>query len=254
MKTIKILALVTLLTLLALMVAGCIEQAKSETFVGETKQLGNGMVRSWITLDNDGKPSAIGVTFTEASLSGLPTTNTTEYMLSLPEQASAAPFNHIGLDWNPMGHEPPGIYDKPHFDFHFYMISPRERQVITATGDDMAKVEKKPSQEFIPAGYVPTPGGVPRMGAHWIDPTSAEFNNKSFTRTFIYGFYDAKMAFLEPMATKAFIETKPNDTDTIKLPEKYPMNGYYPTKYSVKYDAVAREYTVSLDGMTLSKE
>ena len=237
---------------LGLIFAGCVEkQPESGTFVGETKSLGNGMVRSWVTLGDDGNPTAIGLTFTEAALSGLPTENSTEYDLALPEQASAMPFNHIGIDWNPKGHEPPGIYDKPHFDFHFYMISPGERNNITATGEDMARLSKNVSPEFIPAGYVPIPGGVPRMGAHWFDPASPEFNNQSFTKTFIYGFYDGKMIFLEPMITKAFLETGQNTTDNIKLPAKYPKKSYYPTRYSVKYDAAAKEYTLSLEGMTL---
>jgi len=89
------------------------------------------------------------------------------------------------------------------------------------------------------------------MGAHWIDPTSPEFNNQSFTKTFIYGFYDGKMVFVEPMVTKAFIETKPNTTDIIKVPAKYPEKGYYPTRYRVTYDENAKEYTVSIEGMTL---
>ena len=250
-KIIIVLYLILLATV-ALVVAGCVEkQSKSGTFIGETKSLGNGMVRSWVTLGDDGNASAIGVTFTEMALSGLPNENSTEYNLALPEQASAMPFNHIGLDWNPKGHIPPGIYDKPHFDFHFYMISPEERNRITATGDDMVKLSKNVSPEYIPESYVPTPGGEPRMGAHWIDPTSPEFNNQSFTKTFIYGFYDGKMVFVEPMVTKAFIETKPNTTDLIKVPAKYPEKGYYPTRYRVTYDANAKEYTVSIEGMTL---
>src|SRR5659263_7657 len=250
-NTIRI-ALYIILLAMALVVVGCVEkQSRSGSFIGETKSLGNGMVRSWITLGDDGNASAIGVTFTEMALSGLPTENSSEYMLALPEQASATPFNHVGIDWNPKGHVPPGIYDKPHFDFHFYMITPEERNSITATEDDMVKLSKNISSEYIPENYVPTPGGEPRMGAHWIDPTSPEFNNQSFTKTFIYGFYDGKMVFVEPMVTKAFLETKPNTSDIIKVPTKYPKKAYYPTRYRVKYDANAKEYTVSIEGMIL---
>jgi hypothetical protein len=32
----------------------------------------------------------------------------------------------VGLNWNPHGHIPPGVYDLPHFDFHFY-IEPIEK-------------------------------------------------------------------------------------------------------------------------------
>jgi hypothetical protein len=57
--------------------------------------------------------------------------------------------------------------------------------------------------------------------------------------------------FVEPMVTKAFLETKPNITIPLKQPAAFPKRGYYPTSYSMKYDATRQEYTVSLDGLTL---
>jgi len=55
---------------------------------------------------------------------------------------------------------------------------------------------------------------------------------------------------MEPMITLAYLQTKPNVTEEIKLPAKYPKQAYYATKYSVKYDATAKEYTISMDGLT----
>jgi hypothetical protein len=52
------------------------------------------------------------------------------------------------------------------------------------------------------------------------------------------------------MAARSFLETRPNVTEKIKLPAAYKKHGYYPTAYSVKYDPVRKEYTVSLDGLT----
>ena len=41
-------------------------------------------------------------------------------------------------------------------------------------------------------------------------------------------------------------------TELLKLPKSYERRGtYYPTRYSVRYDAAAKEYTVALEGMTL---
>ena len=37
------------------------------------------------------------------------------------------------------------------------------------------------------------------MGNHLIDPTSAEFHGKKFTRTWIYGAYDGHVTFVEEM-------------------------------------------------------
>ncbi|HYY57524.1 MAG TPA: DUF5602 domain-containing protein, partial [Pyrinomonadaceae bacterium] len=105
------------------------------TFVGTSRPFGGGSVRSWVTLDKDGNPTAIGLTFTEAALSGLPQNlpagqEGVEYVLALPPEAASTAFDHIGINWNPHGHPPAGIYDTGHFDFHFYTISPEERSRI----------------------------------------------------------------------------------------------------------------------------
>ena len=227
--------------------------SKAGTFLGETKPLGNGVIRSWVTLDKQGNPSAIGVTFSEKALSGLPHGEAgTEYLLSLPTQAQATAFNHIGLDWNASGHPPAGVYNVPHFDFHFYTITPEERERITAQGDDLLKANKQPPAEYMPSGYVLVPdSAIPRMGAHLANPQSPELHGQPFTRTFLYGNYDGRVIFYEPMITRAFLESKLSVTEYIKLPAKYSKPGYYPTRYSVRYDPQSKEYTVSLEGMML---
>jgi len=223
------------------------------TVVGETKPVGDGEIRAWFTTDQAGKPLAIGVTFTEDALSGLPDTEpTTEYQVLFPPQASVTPFTHFVLNWNPKGHIPAGIYDVPHFDFHFYIISPEERTKITATGDDLARVLKAPPAGCLPPGYITAPGAYePRMGNHYVDAASPEFHGKPFTITFVYGSYDGKVAFLEPMITKAFLETKQGSSETFKLPQKYPTHAYYPTRYALRYDPAGRKYIVALQGFVM---
>ncbi len=61
---------------------------------------------------------------------------------------------------------------------------------------------------------------------------------------------DGKMTFLEPMAARAFLETKPNIAEKIKLPAAYEKHGFYPTAYSVRYDPARGECSVSLEGLT----
>jgi hypothetical protein len=230
---------------------------KVRTIVGETKPLGAGRARSWVSLDRDGRPTAVGVTFSEAALSTLPQESHAgaegvAISLALPAEAAATAFRHVGLDYNPHGHEPVKIYDTAHFDFHFYMISETEREGITATGEGLAKGNRQPAAEFIPEGYVAVPNGlVPRMGAHWVNPVSRELHGQPFTSTFLFGSYDGRLIFAEPMITKSFLETKPDVTELIKLPKSYERRGaYYPTRYSVRYDAAAKEYTIALEGMT----
>jgi hypothetical protein len=225
------------------------------TYNGSSVELGAGRAYAFTTFDASGKPITIGLRMSELALKGLPTEmphNATgwEYVLPLPKEAANLGYDHVGIDWNPMGHIPDGIYNMPHFDFHFYMISQADKEKITLKGEDLARAHKAPALEFLPEGYIlPEGTEVPRMGAHAIDPSSPEFNKMPFTKTFIYGFYDGQMVFLEPMTTKAFLETRTNTTDLIKLPRIYAKHGYYPTMYSVKYDAAQREYEISLEGL-----
>lgn len=219
--------------------------------VGEQQPIGDGAIRTFVTLDSQDSPTAIGVTFTEQALSSLPSIPT-EYELALPSQASASAYRYVVLSWNPQGHGPIGIYDVPHFDFHFYSISSEERQKITAVGEDLARVSKVPPPEFLPNGYVLEPTApAPKEGRHWMNSNSPEFQGQPFTKTFIYGTYEGEIVFAEPMLTSTLLEEKPTITEPISLPNAYPQTAYYPTQYSVSYDSVQQTYAVSLIGLTL---
>ncbi len=244
--------------LLAVLAAGASAQrVNGGTVLGAPQPVGQGTARSFITFDDRDRPTTIGVILSAGALSGLPTEAPAgappvfEYVLPLPKEAAIAGYTHVTLDWNPQGHPPPGVYTVPHFDFHFYLITPEERQRITTKGDDLEKARRKPAPEYAPAGYIlPHGTEVPRMGAHMIKPAADEFQKKPFTKTFLYGSYDGRLIFLEPMITKAFLESKPNVTESIGLPQAYPGPGYYPTRYSVKYDPASEEVRVSLEGLT----
>ena len=225
------------------------------TYEGPPTSIGQGVARSYVVLDADGKPVAVGIRMSQTALLGLPAEEPAhehgvEYLLQLPPQSAGSGYNHIGIDWNPKGHIPEGVYDTAHFDFHFYLIGQDDRQKITAVGSDLERAHKAPDAAFMPAGYVLPPGTeVPNMGAHAIDPKSDEFTGKVFTKTFIYGFYDGQLIFLEPMITKAFLETRPNDLVPIAAPKAYAHRGYYPSSYGVRYDESKHEYDISLAGL-----
>jgi hypothetical protein len=204
-------------------------------------------------LDDFGNPTSVGITLTETALEDLPdhdedAHSAASYTLTLPKEKSKTTFDHIELDWNAHGHEPEHIYDKAHFDFHFYMITEPERKLI---GVDDPKSEEFPEGKYLPATYVPVPGSVPQMGKHWVDPYSGEFQEGgTFTHTFIYGSYDKQITFYEPMITKDFLLTKPTVSFPILQPEAFQKAGYYAGKYSVKYDSVKKEYQISLDDLS----
>ena len=244
-----------------LFIAGCATSPAPESYThyGPAQTLGSGTAHTFVTM-TDGQPVALGVRVTESALASLPmhglSPSGLETVLNFPSEALVAPYDHVSFDWMPHGHVPDGVYTFPHFDVHFYMMSEAERDAIDpARATFTTEAAVMPDASILPAGYVPTPDALPRMGVHWVDPTSPEFTPDGFSRTFIYGFWNGKMNFVEPMLTKAFIEsvkTLPGQSATFAIPQPgvYETAGHYPTAYSVRYDATAQAYDIVLEGLT----
>jgi hypothetical protein len=125
------------------------------------------------------------------------------------------------------------VYDKAHFDFHFYIQSEADRMAIPPYEVDSTKFVQYPAPGYMPSVYVPTPGGVPMMGAHWIDVNAPEINGQPFSQTFLYGSYAGAVTFYEPMITKAFIDANPSYTRSVPAPTKFKVAGYYPTRFRI---------------------
>jgi hypothetical protein len=222
---------------------------KSGMFFGPLVTVADGTARSYVILDAAGLPTDVGVALTEAALTGLPGTST-EFLIELPPEAAATVYDHATLNWQHMGHGPPGIYSVPHFDLHVYMITQSERAaMVLGTPELSARMVRPPAAEFVPAGYAAGPI-LPQMGMHWTDSAAPERNGQPFIYTFFYGSYDGVFMLHEPMVTKAFLETKPVGVVTpIKLPAQYATHGYQATSYTVGYDAGAKEYRIALSGL-----
>lgn len=238
---------------------------------GAPVTLGNGRARAYIKLDG-GIAKEIGVALDETALDGLPTpmnmpgsghADMHEYLLSLPS-TNPTPYKFVELDWNPAGHEPDGIYTKPHFDFHFYNISVAERNAIDPTADAQyaAKAGNFPPAEFMRAGWVagsvaagapPELVAVPRMGMHWINVQSPELppTLQPFTKTFIVGTWGGRVIFDEPMVTREYILSKPNATVTLPVAARHDPAGYSPAGYSITFDAQAKEHRIALTNLTM---
>lgn len=218
---------------------------KVNTFYGPAQQMGGGVVQAFVVMTHRGVPQAVGVRFKEKTLDGLPH-HMEEITLRLPNKARGLYIDHIDFGWNPEGHEPPGVYDIPHFDIHFYFLSENEKMQMT----DPVKAELLPPPSYWPYNYVPTPGFVPMMGKHWLNLDSNEAGGLTFDQTFIYGSYDGKLIFYEPMVTLDYLEMKTSLEFLISQPQNFPETGYYyPTKYSINYDETKKEYTVMLFDM-----
>ena len=259
-------AIATVASVSAIVACSSSTEPEGKVVYGPSQSLGQGTARVYVSLNGSGKPVSLGVALSEGALNALPQTplpgggmSAVNLILGLPQEAKATGFDHVMLDWNPMGHEPDMVYTLPHFDFHFYTVSESAQMAIVPSDPDFAaKLDKLPAESYRPAGNIKLPGGVPMMGAHWVDPTSPELvpppNNKTFTRTFLYGSYDGHMIFFEPMITKAYIESLKTTagnlvTSQIKLPASYEKAGYYPTQYTLRWDGGAKEYRISLDGL-----
>ncbi len=232
------------------------DDMKNGIFKGPVVQVHNGKAWTWVQLNNAGNPEKLAVTIDDAALNSLPTggeggdnhdhNHENNWTLSFHPKAAAIPFNHLGMGWNPDGHEPEIFYGKPHFDFHFYMMTPAEVAAIPPYEVDSLKFKNWPAPAYFPVGYFNAGGGVPQMGAHWIDPTSGEFNGQGFTQTFIYGSFDGKVNFYEPMITLEFLKNTSNFERSIPQPAKVQKTGYYPTKLRVvKHDGLTE---IILDG------
>lgn len=215
------------------------DDVKNNFFKGTEVQLYQGKTRTWVKLDDAGAPKQIGITIDAAALSSLPIGHDSThgehaeentFVLPLhPKAKATTPFDHVELDWNPEGHPPMNIYGLPHFDMHFYMVPDAEVKAVVLG----AKMDNMPGTDYLPAHYISPVPGVPQMGRHWLDATSPELDPvhpKTFTQTFIYGSYDGKVTFYEPMITLDFLKVTSDFQRAIPQPAKFAKRAITPRR------------------------
>lgn len=232
-----------------------ISKDKLNVFKGPENTLGNGKVRSWISVNKEnGMPVEIGIEITARAFTGLPDADPgvelPVYIVPLHLKAKQlTPFDHIGLNWNPHGHQPEHVFDVPHFDIHFYMISVEEQMAIPEWSPATdAAFNSYPPLGYLPADYGTPPGPAtaePQMGKHWAPNNLPDF--LPFSKILIYGTYNSKLIFVEPMVTLEYFLSKPENNPILySQPDFFEKAGNYPTKYSVYYDAATGNTYVTL--------
>lgn len=265
---------------LGILLAGCADTRP----LGAPAALGDGGATSYAEFAASGAPSVIGVAISARAMESLPTVFSDghqcyvadgaaidlethcmgwhERVLPLPSEASRRadmPFKWVMLNWNPKGHMPPGVYDTPHFDLHFFM-EPIERVLAIRPGpcgpekvrcDQFERGRKPVPANYMHPDFKDVEAVAPAMGNHLIDPSAREFHGEAFTRTWIYGVYDGRVTFYEEMVTVKYLLTQPSTCFPIKTPPAVAVAGYYPTLSCIRYDAARAEYTVSLEGFQM---
>lgn len=244
----------SVITLACLGFATVATAADPQIFTGAPIDVGNGTARVEVTSNGMNEPESVSVILSKDALQGLPAVHADqmvwEFSLPMPEAGPQTGYDHVVLDWNPVGHIPEGVYNVPHFDVHFYLISGGEREAITFHGKGREMAMMAPDPQLVPAGYViPPDAAVDRMGMHGLDPAGHEFQGQPFTHNFIYGYYKGELMFVEPMISLDFLESLPEMTSPVKQPQRYSYPAWYPATYRIGFDAGKGEYTIALQNL-----
>ena len=256
--------------------------AAADRVLGWRVQLGKGEVASFAQVQATGAPSAIGIMFSADALAGLPTepsdyhhcfdqdgdgvtahatecAHTHEFVIPLPDAVSRrddVPFKWVLLNWNRHGHAPPGIYDVPHFDVHFYMtpiadvlaIRPGPCGPELVDCDDFARAKTPLPAGLMHPDFSDVDAVAPAMGNHLIDLSGREFQGEPFTRTWIFGMYNGRVTFYEEMVALSYLLSRPDACAEIKSPPAVAVSGFYPTQRCVRYEVDTNAYVVSMEG------
>ncbi len=262
--------------------------ANDDIHYGEPAVMGNGTVSSFYQQSPNGTPLALGIELTSTALQNLPQALSDglwdikdkqgavvvpccghAIVLDLPADAKTSTFRQIVINYEPHGHPPAGVFDKEHFDFHFYLVDNDERSKIAAPiaedrclvpgpdgvlgpidlscSDFETAMADLPQDMHVP-GYQSVGAVVPGMGNHLLNLEGPEFLGQPFTHTWVVGTWNGEITFLEPMVSTDFL-TKLTDKTCFSypMPEAMPVEGWYPSEYCLRYENAKKIYQVSLE-------
>ncbi|MDP4220155.1 MAG: hypothetical protein Q8916_05220 [Bacteroidota bacterium] len=220
---------------------------KSATYYGESQPFANDSIRSWYKTDANGALTSIGVSFNQDAFSKLEMDTDVMLMMKLPNginSPSGWNFDHVEVDWVPKGDPKPSVYDIAHLDVHFFGVSESEQMDIEGGADLLTTNMPK---SYLPSDYMLDAESEAGMGVHAYDTTGKEYHGQPFDHSFVYGYYHGNLYFMEPMVAKTYLDSKTNFSADIKQPQSFRFPGAYPTKYNIRYDGSAKQYTISID-------
>ena len=219
----------------------------SQTIAGACDEAFGAEVCSWGTMvGND--VTEFGVTIPMATINGAPADAPMvfpppfEAIVPLPASVvTATGFSHMGLNWEPHGH-PPAVFMAPHFDFHFYTITPEQVDAIDCA--DLNKPAATPAGYTLPDMEIPGMGTlvglcVPKMGMHAVLETELA-ETETFDASMIVGYYGQDLIFVEPMIAQATLQRA--ESFTMAMPEMSSGDVAVPTRFEAVYDSTAAAY------------
>lgn len=276
----KIKVLIILLGVMLIGVNACVSQ-KATHLKGAVVELGEGQVETFADFTPGGTLIKLGVHFSEGAVNSPPASLTDgnrcfdhngngkiepekecshwhEKVIPLPSDLSRnanIPFKWALVNWNPHGHIPPGVWNKPHFDVHFYMEQIEDIFALKR-GEcgpefmrcDQFEIAIKPvPKQYMHPDYINVKAAAPAMGNHLVDTTAAEFHGEPFTRSWIYGSYDGRVIFYEEMLAQDYMQSQPNDCYPIKTTPEVALSGYYPETVCSRVDEETGGVNVTLE-------
>lgn len=260
-------------------------QSAPESVFGPAAVLGGVMVQAFAQIEDDGSPHSLGIRLAYPELETLPTEAADGYrcldlnedddinvaaecvggherVLFLPrewEETVDSPFRWALFNWNPAGHGPAGVWDVPHFDFHFFIQSLADRSRIRigrcamlVDCDDLELGTRPVPPENLPDAYEDRGVVEFGMGNHLIDPSTFGNPSERPRHTLIYGAWAGRVSFLEPMITYDFLKrvrdgVEPGGCHAIPQPAAVVEAGYYPGVYCVRLQTSRSSFAISLE-------
>jgi hypothetical protein len=163
-----------------------------------------------------------------------------DLVLEMPKVArDTTMLNHVRVNWLTQGHGP-DPYGEPHFDMHFHRGTIAEVDTIDCKADT-----RNPPAAIIPEGY-----GLPELCVNAMGQHSWPKADKGSTweGSIIMGFFATKVAFIEPMISKAKLLEKKTFSLEIAKPSK--TNGAatrYPRMMTASWDDATKSYAFEFD-------
>lgn len=220
-----------------------------EIIDGECKDMFGADVCTWGVLNGD-EVVEFGATVPLASIEGAPADAPFAFppllvaAVRLPaEVREATGFDHLGINWEAGGH-PPHTWLTPHFDFHFYTMTPPEMAAVDCT--NLEKPASLSDGYTLPDLDIPGLGMlvglcVPTMGMHAARESELD-DTEVFGATMIVGYYDQSLVSVEPMVTRAkFEERQSFALDVPTVPDAGVVT-MWPAGFEAEYDAESQAY------------